>query len=285
MNELDFSSKPVRAAPGPLYNPAIALEFFKSAGKPESIAPGAKLFVENEKASRIFLKRDKMYLLLEGEVILTARNKPIGAVKAGEIFGEMAAISESPRSATAIAKTACRVIALDDKGFGAALAKKPEFALMLMSLMVGRLRGMVARIDSRTLSADASKETRVFDKDLLAVLVRGLGADAIVRYYRDAAIVTEGQTGVLMYVLVSGTVTVSIRGAALERIGPGGVFGEMALVDQSTRMASVTAQTDCELLAINRHLFLNLMKADPSFGVSLLSAVAERVRAMATRIN
>ena len=153
MDELDFSkpAAPKPAAPPaapkpalPLYNPAMAMEFFRSGGKPEAAAAGTTFFEENQKAG--FLRRDKMYLLLEGEVTLTARGKPIGAVKTGEIFGEMAAISDSPRSATAVAKSACRVIALDDKQFQAALKAKPEFALMLMGMMILRLRIMIGRL-------------------------------------------------------------------------------------------------------------------------------------------
>src|SRR5215213_10092635 len=134
---------PQPAAPAPVYNPGIARDFFASAGKEEQVAAGTKLFTENEKASRILLKRDKMYLLLEGQVGLTAKGKPVGSVKVGEIFGEMAAISDSPRSATALAKSPCRVISLDDKQFTAALQKKPEFALMMLGGMIQRLRGMI----------------------------------------------------------------------------------------------------------------------------------------------
>src|SRR5258708_24019226 len=150
MEERDFSKpaqpKPQPAAPAPkqVYNAAMALEFFRAGGKPESASPGTTFFEENEKAG--FLKRDKMYLLMEGEVTLVAKGRVIGVVKAGEIFGEMAAISESPRSATAVAKTESRVIALDDNEFLKALAVKPEFALLLMGMMILRLRAMIARL-------------------------------------------------------------------------------------------------------------------------------------------
>ena len=283
MDDLDFSRtggplKPT-AAPqpqAPLYIPAIARSFFESSGREESVAAGTVFFAENEKASRILLKRDKMYLLLEGEVALSAKGKPLGMVKVGHIFGEMAAISDSPRSATAVARSACRVIALDDKQFYSALQKKPEFALMMLGTLIQRLRGMIAKL-SGVPNADA-KESRVFDKKLLASLQAGLGDSALVRYEKGKIIMVAGQTGALMYVVLEGRVSITIRGAVVERVGPGGVFGEMALVDQSPRSANAAADTDCQLLAINRNVFQNLVKSDPTFGISLLGSMAERVR-------
>jgi len=291
MDDLDFSKpagapKPAAPAPQPqaqLYIPAIARAFFESAGKEETIAAGTVFFAENEKASRILLKRDKMYLLLDGEVSLSAKGKSLGAVKVGHIFGEMAAISDSPRSATAVARSACRVIALDDRQFGAALQKKPEFALMMLGTLIQRLRGMIAQL-SGVPNAEA-KESRVFDKKLLASLQSGLGDHAMVRYEKGKIIMVAGQTGALMYVVLDGRVSISIRGAVVERVGPGGVFGEMALVDQSPRSANAVAESDCALLAINRNVFLNLVKSDPTFGISLLGAMAERVRNTAAGVN
>jgi CRP/FNR family transcriptional regulator, cyclic AMP receptor protein len=299
MDDLDFSQPakkpaapakaapaPQPAAPAPAYNPAIAREFFATAGKEEQVAAGTKLFTENEKASRILLKRDKMYLLLEGQVGLTAKGKPVGSVKVGEIFGEMAAISESPRSATAVAHTDCRVLSVDDKQLNAGLQSKPEFALMLMSIMINRLRGMIGRLLGTPAAAtDAAKETRVFDKAMLSTLAKGLGEQGTVRYDRGKVIMVQGQAGAFMYVVLEGRVAITLRGTVVERVGPGGVFGEMALVDQGARTANANAEADCVLLAINRQIFLNLVKADPTFGVSLLTAIAERVRNTAAGLN
>jgi len=293
MDDLDFSkpagapkpaATPAAAPPqAPIYIPAIARAFFESAGREETLAAGAVIFAENEKASRILLKRDKMYLLLEGQVALSAKGKPLGAVKVGEIFGEMAAISDSPRSATAVARSECRVIALDDKQFTAALQKKPEFALMMLGTMILRLRGMIAKLSG--IPAAERRESRVFDKKMLATLQSGLGDQATVRYDRGKIIMVAGQTGALMYVVLDGRVSIQIRGATVELVGPGGVFGEMALVDQSPRSANAVAETDCALLAINRNVFLNLVKSDPSFGILLLSATAERLRNTAAGVN
>jgi CRP/FNR family transcriptional regulator, cyclic AMP receptor protein len=289
-DDLDFSKpagtpKPAAATPQmPLYIPAVARTFFESAGKEESVAAGTVFFSENEKASRLFLKRDKMYFLLEGEVALVAKGKQIGAPKVGEIFGEMAAISDSPRSATAVARTACRVIPLDDKGFAVALQKKPEFALMMLGTMILRLRGMIARLSGVPSGAQA-KDSGVFDKNLLNTMVEGLGQQAVVRYEKGKIIMVAGQAGALMYVVIEGLVSISIRGAVVERVGPGGIFGEMALVDQSPRAANAVAEADCALLAINRNVFLSLVKSEPRFGIALLSAMAERLRNTAAALN
>lgn len=293
-DDLDFSmpSLPRKPAPSPapapqapVYVPAIARTFFESAGKEESFPAGTVIFAENEKASRILLKRDKMYFLIEGQVALHAKGKPIGSPNPGEVFGEMATISDSPRSATALARTACRVLSLDDRQFAAALAKKPEFALMMLGSMIVRLRSMIARLSGVPSAAADMKESRVFDKTLMASLANGLGDRATVRYDRGKVIMVAGQAGALMYVVSEGRVAISIRGAVVERVGPGGVFGEMALVDQSPRAANAVAETDCVLLAINRLVFLNLVKADPTFGISLLAAMAERLRNTAAALN
>ena len=196
----------------------------------------------------------------------------------------MAAISDSPRSATAVAKTACRVISLDDKGFAAALQKKPEFALMMLGTMIMRLRGMIAKL-SGVPSTGELKESRVFDKALIATMINGLGQNAMVRYDQGKVIMVAGQAGALMYVVTEGRVAISIRGAVVERVGPGGIFGEMALVDQSPRAANAVAETDCALLAINRNVFLSLVKSEPAFGIALLSAMAERLRNTAAALN
>jgi CRP-like cAMP-binding protein len=275
-DDLDFSTpagppKPAAPKPAaapaaqpPLYIPAVARAFFESAGKEEDVDAGTVFFAENEKASRLLLKRDKMYYLLEGQVALVAKGQQIGAPKVGEIFGEMAAISDSPRSATAVAKSPCRVLSLDDKGFAAALQKKPEFALMMLGTMIMRLRGMIAKLSGIPSTAD--------------VKIQGLGEQSVVRYDKGKIIMVTGQAGALMYVVTEGRVAISIRGAIVERVGPGGIFGEMALVDQSPRAANAVAETEVSLLGINRNVFLNLVKSTPTFGIALLSATAERLR-------
>jgi CRP/FNR family transcriptional regulator, cyclic AMP receptor protein len=279
-----MATKPQKAEVA--YDPQVALDFFKSAGKPEQIAEGTKIFAEKERAIPL-LRKSKMYLLLKGEVELRAGKKAIGTVKAGEIFGEIAVIAHAPRSAGAVAKSECRVIALEPDEFEAALATKPGFALMLMSMLIRRLRETIAQLSvSGALSHDEDfAEAIVFDKKQLQDLVAGLADDPPIFFRQGAQIIAKGQTGIRMYAVIEGEVAVSIDGRIVELLGPGGVFGEAALVSGSVRLASATAQSDCELLAIGRPAFLQLVKVSPQFASTLLSALAARLRFLTTHLN
>ena len=275
------------AAPQALYDPAVALAFFRSAGKPERFAPGATLFAENARARPLLLQRDRMYYVYDGEVSLVAKKKVIGTVRKGEVFGELAPLARAPRSAAAVAQTACRVIGLDEREFHAALMKRPGFALMLMSVMVARLRQTIAALRAAgVLSVSGAwKEAAVFDKRQLADLVQGLANDPQIYYERGAMVIKEGAMGARMYAVLEGRVAATIAGSMVERIGPGGVFGEAALVDQSTRMASVQAETDCSLQPVGRAAFLELVKVSPVFAERMLSALAQRLRLLTARLD
>jgi CRP-like cAMP-binding protein len=109
--------------------------------------------------------------------------------------------------------------------------------------------------------------------------------DPVAVYRAGATIITEGQKGVRMYVVMEGRVNIAIGGRVVERLGPGGVFGEAALVDGSTRLANAAAETDTELLPITRAAFIELIKFSPDFAKSMLSSLAERLRFLTARLD
>ncbi|HUF79978.1 MAG TPA: cyclic nucleotide-binding domain-containing protein [Burkholderiales bacterium] len=270
MDELDFTGRPARNA---IYDPAVARACFEKLGRMEAIPQAGQFFAENQGS-------DRMYLLVEGEVGLVRGRKVLDTVKAGEIFGEMAVISQSPRSATAAAKTACRALSLDASQFQSAIQQTPEFVLMLMNIIINRLR-LTAALVSRNVSDTANLQERiVFAPVLLNELVERLHHRPPAHAPLNKVIMKEGEGGMFMYVVVAGRVAISIKGKVVEVIGLGGVFGEMALVDQSPRAATAMAQTDCDLLSITRNDFLSLVKTNPVFAVSLLKALADRLRFM-----
>ena len=292
------------------YDPNVAQTFFESSGKRDQIAAGTTLFVENEKSNKqglfakplaqalttpvngaMFAKLNfhRMYFLTEGEVSLSAGGKVIETIRPGEVFGEMAVISEIPgltvqaaRTATATAQTSCTAYSLDCEETEAGLAKNPEFALMLMSVMFERLRFLAARLAART-DTEGHRSNRsepVFDAETLAALEHKLERATVVRFNEGAKIMGEGRPGTSMYVVLEGDIAIAIGKRIVEKLSTGGVFGEMALVDQRPRTASAVARSDCALLSINRDALINLVKSDPAIGMAMMRAVAGRVRYM-----
>lgn len=270
MEEYDFSAPQEQKA---MYDPAAAQAFFSAAGKSETIKQGTALFSEGDKG-------EKMYLLQDGNVALSVGGKAIDTIRKGEIFGEMSAISGQPRTATAIAKTACQALSLDRRQFLAALRSQPGFSLNLMNMMISRVRLTLATLRMRggLKGEDAGNEGRMMDPAVLKAMLGALGDKARMHYPVNRPIISEGTSGIFMYIVIAGSVAISIQSRLVERVGPGGVFGELALIDQGTRAASAVAASDCTLLAVDRNSFLELVRTRPEVGVELLKSLSDRLR-------
>ncbi|HSB59988.1 MAG TPA: cyclic nucleotide-binding domain-containing protein [Methyloceanibacter sp.] len=100
------------------------------------------------------------------------------------------------------------------------------------------------------------------------------------RFAAGDVIFAEGDKGDAMYVVRNGEVTVERNGKVMETLGGGGIFGEMALIDGSSRSATVRAKTDCEVAPINEKSFLFLVHETPFFAVAVMRTLADRLRRM-----
>ena len=96
-------------------------------------------------------------------------------------------------------------------------------------------------------------------------------------------VVEEGHTGNGLYVVVSGNVEVikgleSDRPQVLNNLGAGDVFGEMALLGEWPRTATVRAVDDVECLGIDRWVFLAQLERQPQVGIKMLHILAQKLR-------
>ena len=101
----------------------------------DKFSANQNIFVEGDQG-------DCMYIVKEGVVDLVYKGKSLGTVEKGGIFGEMALIDFHPRSATAVAKTDCVLVPVDEKHFSRLVQETPAFALQVMRVLVQRLRSM-----------------------------------------------------------------------------------------------------------------------------------------------
>lgn len=81
-----------------------------------------------------------------------------------------------------------------------------------------------------------------------------------------------------MYVLVEGEVDVHVGANVVDSLRPGAIFGEMALIDDAPRSASVLAKTDCKLVEVDRKRFEYLVSETPFFALAVMRVMADRLR-------
>ncbi len=99
-----------------------------------TFSAGQSIFIEGEPDN------DLMYAVLEGEVDIIRQQRVLETIPPGGLFGEMALLDSQSRSASAVAKTDCRVAAITEKRFTLVVSQNPHFALEMMRLLAERVR-------------------------------------------------------------------------------------------------------------------------------------------------
>ena len=90
----------------------------------------------------------------------------------------------------------------------------------------------------------------------------------------------KGDPGKAMYVVLSGELRIGDGNKVFEQLAPGGLVGEMALIDHVPRAATVTATTDSTLAEIDEKRFLFLTQQTPSFALNVMRVLSQRLRRM-----
>jgi CRP-like cAMP-binding protein len=95
----------------------------------------------------------------------------------------------------------------------------------------------------------------------------------------------EGDEGDRMYVVLEGSADILVGDTVVETAGEGGIVGEMALIDDAPRAASVVAASPCRLVAIDRKRFQSLVQSNPAFATHVMKVLADRLRNMNRLFN
>ena len=93
----------------------------------------------------------------------------------------------------------------------------------------------------------------------------------------------EGKTGAGFFVIESGEASVSVRGDERAKLGPGDYFGEIALIDDGARSATITADSDLHCYGLTSWEFRPLVESNASIAWKLLETMAQRLRAAQQR--
>jgi len=110
-----------------------AVTLFQHSKDFETYAAGEVIFETNQPG-------EKMYVVQEGEVDLLIHGKLVETLHEGGIMGEMALIEHAARVGTAVARTDCKVVPIDEKRFTFMVQQTPFFAIQVMRILAERLR-------------------------------------------------------------------------------------------------------------------------------------------------
>ena len=100
------------------------------------------------------------------------------------------------------------------------------------------------------------------------------------RFDAGERIFLEQDPGDCLYVVRTGRVEVLSFGSMLESVGPNGIFGEMALIDEAPRAAAALASEATEVAVIRRSDFLVLIREEPEFALRIMRQLTQRIRRM-----
>jgi CRP/FNR family transcriptional regulator, cyclic AMP receptor protein len=93
------------------------------------------------------------------------------------------------------------------------------------------------------------------------------------------ALTREGESGREFFVIIDGEVSVTKEGNEIRRMGPGDFFGEIALVEDTPRTATVTAVTPLRFFVLTRQSFRSLLEHQPEIEEKVMAALEERLAA------
>ena len=183
---------------------------------------------------------DYFYVMEEGRVDFQVDGNSVGNCGRGASFGELALLYDSPRAATCVADTDCKLWKVDQHTFRYMLAKQQANQNKQISEILVKVP-FLSELEDQMLS-------KIID------------ALATVHFSAGEYIFKKGDIGDMFYILEKGTAKVHDIGFGDTKfddidIESGAYFGERALLTGEPRAAHVTATSDCVCLALSRDSF------------------------------
>ncbi len=109
-------------------------------------------------------------------------------------------------------------------------------------------------------------------------------------YPKNTVIITEGDPAEMLYIIVKGKVKILLNDEAGKEViincqGPGEYFGELALIDEAQRSASVMTMETSTFSVISKHSFRDLLAKNPNIALSLIRDLTQRVRVLTDNVK
>ncbi len=229
------------------------------------VAGGTKLLIEGELG-------DSLLVIASGHVTIEKGKQELATLGPGTVLGEMALLTGAPRSATAIAKGEVEVFELNRQDVEQLATAKPKIAEDLVDYCRKRLIGNLLQ---------TSPMFKRFDEATRYLLIDHFERKA---FQPGTTIIQQGQPGLGLYVLATGEVEVTVKqdggeSVTVANLGPGDVFGEIALLHEQPTSATVTARGRVGALFLPRSEFRKVLEDHAEVKTYLESLSADRLKA------
>lgn len=211
-----------------------------------------------------------LFLILAGEVAVLAEPpkgspRELARLRPGAFFGEMALLTNGPRSATVLAQKPSDFLEVSRKAVRELVDRDPRVLKLLMRFFRARLVGTLLQ---------TSPLFRGFSRDERRDLVARFRLREVASSY---AVVKEGEPAEGLFVVLVGRLdVVQGEGIRLGVLGAGDVFGEMSLLDAGQAMASVKTRGRAWVLLLPRDDFYAVVERHPELGDQLAALAADR---------
>jgi CRP-like cAMP-binding protein len=224
------------------------------------LAPDDLVFAEGDPGSTL-------YVIADGEVVVEATGRELARLGPGAFFGEIALVTELPRSASVRATSRVDLLAIDRDVVRDAIAEQPRIIDVLLAFVRDRL------VDRVTRTSELFRMFTAVDRAQLSQRFELLEVDA------GSPLLLEGQRADGLYVLLAGTAAVARGDRHLATLASGDVFGEASLLSNAPSLASVTAASRVLALRMTVATFREVMMTHPQL-LAHLSELAD-ARALA----
>lgn len=144
-----------------------------------------------------------------------------------------------------------------------------------ISAVVVRTSGNLEEHDDVSLQFQALQQTYLFRYVTYEEMLRVVSAIQFHDAQPSEVLFNEGEVGSELYILLAGSVIISKEGRLLRELGPGGHFGEMAIVDRAPRSATAIVQEPSRLMMLGQEGFYAIIRNEPRIAVKMLWGLSE----------
>lgn len=235
------------------------------------LVPGDQLFRQGDAGTTL-------YVVVEGEVAVISEGNPrieVSRLGPGAFFGEVALVTEQPRSATIEATTVTQLLAIDRDVIATLVAEHADVLPVILRFLRERL------VDRLVQTHPLFTPFALADRRLLVNRFKFLEIEP------GTTIVQQGVHALGLYALLAGRVEVSVDGARVSQLGPGDLFGMMSLLTGRTSTKTVRTLPKCLALCLPAADFREVIMTHPTVlsYVGELAEERERELAMAMGSN